>query len=76
MVSILKKSQSRDPFPNDKFQTRSELKELADDNFKFDETGRKFSGWVENTVDKGEIARHEQFFFFPLCFQKTCIAAT
>ena len=26
------------------------LKESADDNFKFDENGRKFSEWVENTV--------------------------
>ena len=34
------------------FQT----KEFADDNFKFDENGRKLSKWVENTVGKGEIA--------------------
>ena len=26
---------------------------------------------VENTVGKGEIARHEQFLLFPQCFQKT-----
>ena len=37
------------------------LKEFADDNFKFDENGRKFSKQVENTVGKGEIARDEQF---------------
>ena len=35
----------------------SKLKEFADDNFKFDENGRKLSKWVENTVGKGEIAR-------------------
>ena len=35
----------------------SQLKEFADDNFKFDENGRKLSKWVENTVGKGEIAR-------------------
>ena len=29
----------------------------ADDNFKFDENGRKFFKRVENTVGKGEIAR-------------------
>ena len=46
-------------------------KEFADDNFKFDENGRKFSKWVENTVGKGEIARYEQFLLFPQCFQKT-----
>ena len=39
----------------------SELKEFADDNFKFDENGTKFSKGVENTVGKGEIARYEQF---------------
>ena len=27
---------------------------------------------VENTVGKGEIARYEQFFLFPQCFQKAC----
>ena len=27
---------------------------------------------VENTVGKGEIARCEQFFLFPQCFQKAC----
>ena len=50
------------------------LKELADDNFKFDENGRKFSKRAENTVGKGEIARYEQFLLFPQCFQKTCTA--
>ena len=46
------------------------LKEFADDNFKFDENGRKLSKRVENTVGKGEIARYEQFLLFPQCFQK------
>ena len=50
----------------------SKLKEFADDNFKFDENGRKLSKRVENTVGKGEIARHEQFLLFPQCFQKAC----
>ena len=50
------------------------LKEFADDRFKFDENGNKFSEWVENTVGIGEIARYEQFFLFPQCFQKTCTA--
>ena len=35
----------------------SKLKEFTDDNFKFDENGRKLSKCVENTVGKGEIAR-------------------
>ena len=52
----------------------SKLKEFADDNFKFDENGRKFSKQVENTLGKGEIACYEQFLLFPQCFQRTCTA--
>ena len=48
------------------------MKEFADDNFKFDENGRKLSKWAENTVGKGEIARYEQFLLFPQYFQKAC----
>ena len=48
------------------------LSEFADDDFKYDENGRKLSKWVENTVGKGEIALYEQFFLFPQCFQKAC----
>ena len=48
------------------------LKEFADENFKFDENGRKLSEQVENTAGKGEIARFEQFLLFPQCFQKAC----
>ena len=58
--------------PDDKFLDSSKLKKFADDNFKFDENGRKFSKQVENTVGKGEIARYEQFLLFPQCFQKAC----
>ena len=50
----------------------SKLKEFADDNFKFGENGSKLSKRVENTVEKGEIARREQFLLFPQCFQKAC----
>ena len=50
----------------------SKLKESADDNFKFDESGRMFFKRVENTMGKREITRYEQFLlFFPQCFQKT-----
>ena len=59
------------PFPNDNVLDWCKLKEIADDNFKFNENGRKFSKWVENTVGKGEIARYEQFLLFPQCFQRT-----
>ena len=58
------------PLPDDKFRTLFKLKEFADDNFKFDENGRKLSKQVENTVGKWEIARYEQFLLFPHCFQK------
>ena len=60
------------PLPDDKNLDRSKLKQFADDNFKFDENGRKLSNRVENTVGKGEIARNEQFLVFPQCFQKAC----
>ena len=50
----------------------SKLKEVSDDNFKFDKNLRKVSKWVENTAGKGEIAHYEQFLLFPQCFQKAC----
>ena len=31
---------------------------------------------VENTVEKGESTRNEQFLLYPQCFQKTCTADT
>ena len=62
------------PFPKRQSLDSSQLKEFADDNFKFDENGIKLSQWVENTVEKGEIVRYEQFLLFPQCFQKTCTA--
>ena len=39
------------PFP-DSFKQ----KDVADDNFKLDENGRKFTEKVENTEEKGEIS--------------------
>ena len=59
------------PLPDDKVKT-SKLTDFADDNFKFDENGRKLFKQVENTVGKREIARYEQFLLFPQCFQKSC----
>ena len=40
--------------------------EFADDNFKFDENGKKLSKRVESTLGKGKIARYEQFLHFPV----------
>ena len=62
------------PFPKQQNLDSSKLKKFGDDNFKFDENGRKFSKWIENTVGKGEIARYKRFLLFPQCFQKTCTA--
>ena len=63
---------SLNPLPDEKILDSSKLKEFADDNFKFDENGRKLSKRAENTVGKVEIARYEQFLLFPQCFQKVC----
>ena len=65
-------------WPSPKWQIlhSSKLKDFEDDNCKFDENGRKFSKWVENTVGKGEIACYKQLLLFPKCFQKTCTADT
>ena len=54
----------------------SKLKEIAEDNFKFDENGRQFSKRVENTGGKGEIARYKQFLLYPQRFLPTCTADT
>ena len=65
------------PFtPKRQILDSSKLNEFANDTFKLDENGRKFSKRVENTEGKGEIARNEQFLLFPQCFQKTCTADT
>ena len=57
-----------------KRQNLDDSTKLADDNFKFDENGRKLSMRVENTVGKGEISHYEQFLLFQHCFQKTSTA--
>ena len=62
------------PFPKRQILDSSKLKGFADDESKFDENGRKFLKRVENAVEKGEIARYEQFLLFTQCFQKTCTA--
>ena len=42
----------------------------------YNENGRKLSKRAENTEEKGEIARYEQFLLFPHCFQETCTSDT
>ena len=50
--------------------------EFADDDFKFDENGRRFSKRVKNAMGKEEIAHYLQFLLFHQCFQKNCTAYT
>ena len=64
------------PFLKGQILDSARLKELADDNFRFDIKSRKFHKPVENTVGKGEIASDEQFLLFPHFLQKTSIADT
>ena len=45
-------------------------KKLADNNFKLNEIGSKFSKWVENVVGKGEIAEFRTISAFPTVFSK------
>ena len=63
-------------FPKQLISDSSKLKEFADDNFKFDENGRKLSKQVENTVVKEKIAPYKQFLIFLKCFKMTYTADT
>ena len=45
------------------------LKEFTDDNFKFDENGRKYSKWVENTGKRGNSST-QAISPFPTLFSK------
>ena len=56
------------PFLKEQILHSFKLKDFSDENFKFDENGRKLSKWVENIVGKGEIAHFEQFLLLSLCF--------
>ena len=54
-------TQDYSPFPKWQILDSSKLKEIKDNNSKFDENGRNFSIQVENTVEKGEIACYSIF---------------
>ena len=71
-VQLLAAKRNHKPITRQQILDSSKLKEFADNNFKFDENGRKLSKRVENTVGKGEIARYEQFLLFRQYFQKAC----
>ena len=48
----------------------SNLKEVADDNFKFDENGREFLKRIENTMGKKKKLLVTTNFSFSQCFQE------
>ena len=52
------------------------MKEFADDYFRCDGNGRKFSKWIENTVGKEEIAHYEHYFSFPYGVLKRLVLQT
>ena len=52
------------------------MNEFADDNFEFDENGKRLFKRVDNIVGKGEIPHYEQFPPFRHCFQNTCTRDT
>ena len=56
--------------PKQQILDPSKVKKFADDNFKFDENGRKISKQVKNTVGRGEIAHYEQFSFSHSVFKR------
>ena len=46
------------------------MKRFAGDNFEFDDNGRKFSRWVENTVGKGDLLVTSNFSFSKSVFKR------
>ena len=54
-LALLRVKMFYKPFPKGQILDSSKLKEFADDNFKCNENGRKFS-MGRNTMGKGEIA--------------------
>ena len=55
------------PFPERQIIDSSKLKKFADNDFKFDENGRKFFKRLENTVGKEENAPYKQFLLIQQC---------
>ena len=58
------------PFSNNQSYILQNWKEFADDKFKFDENGRKFSEW-KKTLWENEKLLVMSNFSFSQCFQKT-----
>ena len=60
------------PLPVDKFFTLPNRMSLQTKISNLTKMEKKLSKEKENTVGKGEIARHEQFLLFQPCFRKAC----
>ena len=58
-----------EPFPKQQISDSSKLKHFADDNFKFDENGRKLSKLVENTWKRINCSLRA-IYPFPTVFSK------
>ena len=63
-------------FPAQQIFDSSKRKEFADDNFIFDEIGKKLSKWVKNTGKRRNCFVISKFLLFLQCFQKNCTADT
>ena len=49
------------------------MKEIVDDDFKFDEIGRNLSKWVEFTEGKGEIAHYQKNNYYRHVKSRVCL---
>ena len=59
-----------EPFVKRQILNSSKLKVFADNNFKLEGNGRKFSKRVENTVEKAEICLLRAISPFPSVFKR------
>ena len=60
------------PFRKQQILDSSKLKEIADNNFKFNENGREFPKRIETLWEKQKLlvtSCYEQFLLFPQYFQ-------
>ena len=58
----------KQPFPKRQILPSTKFKKIADENFEFDEHGRKFLKRVEKPVEKRESTHYKQISPFPTTF--------
>ena len=63
-------SEKSSPFPKRQILDASKLREFADDNFKFDENGRKFFKQIEKHCGKRRNCSLRAISLFPAAFSK------